>query len=207
MAELTRSIRPEASLGESDHLLVRLKEGEDAAFGEVFQLYRDMVYNLASRLLVDKGDSLDVTQDVFLTLFRKVHSFRGDSSIKTWLYRVTVNQAAHRNRWWKRRSRDRTISLSISESVDRSELQLPSRSPSPARSSHSSELRAALQRALENLPFEQRVAVILRDVEGLTYEEIGEITGSQAGTVKSRIARGRSQLRDRLLAFQGGEAL
>ena len=88
MTELTRSIRSGETLKESDQLVIRLKEGDDQAFVEAYHLYKDFVYTLAFKLLNDKGEAMDVTQEVFLTLFRKVGGFRGDSSLKTWLYRV-----------------------------------------------------------------------------------------------------------------------
>ena len=136
---------------------------------------------------------MDVTQEVFVTLFKKVGSFRGEASIKTWLYRVAINQAANRNRWWKRRFRHRTISLDIATLANTNTLGV--KSTSPARACYSREIREALQKSLCQLPFEQRLAVTLRDLEGLSYEEIGELTGANLGTVKSRIARGRDKLR------------
>ncbi|UCF37397.1 MAG: sigma-70 family RNA polymerase sigma factor [Acidobacteriota bacterium] len=207
MAELTRTIASEA-FADRDELVVRLKEGDESAFDEVFQLYKDMVYTLALKLLADKGESMDVTQEVFLTLFRKIHSFRGECSLKTWLYRVAINQAANRNRWWKRHLQSRTVSLSISNEPDRPAVrELPSNQPSPLRDCYSAELRKALEKTLSELPFEQRVTITLRDVEGLAYEEIAEVTSTSIGTVKSRIARARIRLRDQLQKFKGGEEL
>ncbi len=197
MGELSRSISPDAGFEQAEALVVRLKEGDEQAFAEAFQLYRDMVYNLASKLLADRSDALDITQEVFLTLFRKIHRFRGDCSLKTWLYRVTLNQAANRNRWWKRRLRHRTAPLSLSLRPDESgpPLDPPSSEPSPQRLLLSRETKEALEKSLESLPFEQRAAVVLRDVQQLSYEEISRATGVQVGTVKSRIARGRERLR------------
>lgn len=193
MTELTRRISSSEALTESDQLVLRLKEGDERAFAEAFQLYRDFVYRLAVKLLNDKAEALDVTQEVFVTLFRKVGAFRGDSQLKTWLYRVAINQATNRNRWWRRRFRHRTICLDLSAHSRRSLLQ--SRTPSPAAECYSRELREAMQRSLQELPFDQRVAVVLCDVDGLSYEEIAELTGTKVGTVKSRIARGREKLR------------
>lgn len=200
MTELTRSISSGDSLAESDQLVLRLKAGEEQAFVEAFHLYKDFVYTLAHKLLNDKGEAKDVTQEVFLTLFRKVRNFRGDSSLKTWLYRVAINQANNKNRWWKRRFRHRTLSLDLtSRAILRGGGAFQSHCPSPAGLYYSQELRNALQESLQKLSFDQRVAVILRDVENLTYEEISELTGIKIGTVKSRIARGRERLR-KLLA-------
>jgi len=199
MAELTRSISSGDTLTESDQLVLRLKEGDEQAFVEAFQLYKDFIYTLAFKLLNDKTEAMDVTQEVFLTLFKKVGAFRGDSSLKTWLYRVAINQATNRNRWWKRRFRHRTLSLDLASKAALSNSPaFQGGYTSPARECYSRELRQALQEGLQQLPFDQRVAVTLRDVEGLTYEEIAELTQSRIGTVKSRIARGREKLRSLL---------
>jgi len=199
MAELTRSISSSDSLTESDQLVLRLKEGDEQAFIEAFQLYKDFIYTLAFKLLNDKTEAMDVTQEVFLTLYKKVGAFRGDSSLRTWLYRVAINQATNRNRWWKRRFRHRTLSLDLaSKRIFLNRAVVQGSYPSPARECYSRELRQAVQDSLQQLPFDQRVAVTLRDVEGLTYEDIAELTSSRTGTVKSRIARGREKLRSLL---------
>ncbi len=209
MGDLTRSIG-DVGLQEAESLVVRLKEGEEQAFAEAFQLYKDMVYNLACKLLADKSDALDITQEVFLTLFRKIHRFRGECSLKTWLYRVTLNQAANRNRWWRRRLRHRTAPLTLGlERGDGMMAREPrSQDPSPQRLILSRETKEALEKGLEKLPPEQRAAIVLRDVQHLTYEEISRVTGAHVGTVKSRIARGRERLREILRAhYPSGEKL
>ncbi len=99
MAELTSPIGSPIRFEQAESLLVvRLKEGNEQAFAEVFHLYKNLVYNVALKLLADKTEAMDITQEVFLTLYRTIHRFRGDSTLKTWLYRVTLNQAASRNR-------------------------------------------------------------------------------------------------------------
>ncbi|HLV01332.1 MAG TPA: sigma-70 family RNA polymerase sigma factor [Acidobacteriota bacterium] len=205
MGELTRSISSGIPFEESEDLVVRLKENDEEAFAEVFHLYKDMVYRLSYRLLADKAEAMDITQEVFLVLFRKIASFRGDCSLKTWLYRVCFNQAANRNRWWKRRFKNHTLSLNIDANGNEPNLpESASRMPSPEQDLYSQELQKVLHESLKNLPFEQRAAVTLRDVEGLSYEEIAKITGTNVGTVKSRIARGREQLRQLLLSHREG---
>lgn len=204
MGELTGSLQSNASFEQTEPLVVRLRAGEEQAFTEVFELYKGLVFTLCRKLLTDRTEAHDVTQDVFLTLFRKVRSFRGECSLKTWLYRVTLNQAANRNRWWKRRSRNRTISLSLSVDESTPTLDIPSDQPTPDRKAWAGELQKAIETGLESLPFEQRAAVVLRDVQGLRYEEIAEVTGVGVGTVKSRIARGRDRLRDILHDFKSG---
>ncbi len=197
MAELTSALSSRMELPRTDALVERLKEGDESAFEEVFDLYKDLVYGLAFRLLAEKAEAMDVTQEVFLTLHRKIASFRGDCTLKTWLYRVTLNQAANRNRWWKRRRRDRTVSLCLdsSQQEDHYELDPGCPRPAPDHQLFSREIHEALQKALDQLPFDQRAAVVLRDVQGLPYEEIAQLLNSQLGTIKSRIARGRERLR------------
>jgi RNA polymerase sigma-70 factor (ECF subfamily) len=205
MSELTRPFSSSDSLDESDQLVCRLKEGDEQAFVEAFHLYKDFIYTLAFKLLNDKTEAMDVTQEVFVTLFRKIGAFRGDSSLKTWLYRVAINQATNRNRWWKRRFKHRTLSLDLaSYNTSARPVRLKSYAASPAGEYYSKELRQALQQSLQQLSFDQRVAVTLRDVEGLTYEEIAELTSATVGTVKSRIARGREKLRRLLRPYRRG---
>lgn len=207
MGELTRSITTAITFEESERLVERLKERDEAAFAEAFQLYKDLVYTLCVKLLADRGEAMDVTQEVFLTLFQKIHQFRGECSLKTWLYRITLNQAANRNRWWRRRLFGRTESLSLNlDSHASSRVEPISEAPTPERVVFSSEFKRALEKSLRALPFEQRAAVTLRDVHELSYEEIADVTGVQVGTVKSRIARGRERLRELLKSYQEAEA-
>ncbi len=205
MAQLTTSIHSEIAMSHGETLVSRLKARDEAAFEEVFELYKDMVYSLATKLLTDKSEAYDVTQDVFLVLYRQVKRFRGECSLKTWLYRVTLNQAANRNRWWRRRFRGRPTTLSITGSFDdQTSLEPASQEPSLDRQLLSIEAREAIEEGLARLPFDQRAAVILRDVQHLSYEDIAQTVGVSAGTVKSRIARGREKLRRVLQRYQPG---
>ncbi|MEE8585059.1 MAG: sigma-70 family RNA polymerase sigma factor [Acidobacteriota bacterium] len=208
MAELTSPLTARIGLNRTESLVDRLKEGDEAAFEEVFGLYKDMVYGLAFRLLADKADAMDVSQDVFLTLYRKIRQFRGDCALKTWLYRVTLNQAANRNRWWKRRKKDRTFSLGLGNGSDEAiPIEPGCGRPGQDHQLYSQELQQALQKSLKDLTFDQRAAVILRDVQGLTYEEIAQLLNSELGTIKSRIARGRERLRRLLQPYNEGMPL
>jgi len=205
MGELTTSVRSNVSFESVESLVAGLKAQDEAAFAEVFELYKDMVYTLCCKLLSERSDAMDVTQEVFLTLYRKIGAFRGDCSLKTWLYRVTLNQAANRNRWWRRRFRNRTVSLNLIVEHE-GETRIDPMCPKPLadREVLSSELQQAINEGLGKLPFEQRAALVLRDVQGLSYEEVAEVTAVQIGTVKSRIARGRERLRGLLQDFQPG---
>ena len=204
MGELTHSIDCRAGFEEEESLVLRLKEKDETAFAEAFQLYKDLIFNLCFNMLADKSEALDITQEVFLTLYRKVHRFRGKCSLKTWLYRVALNQVSNRNRWWRRRFRHRTISLSLNGTSDEKKtVDLVSDRPQPDRLLLSLEVRKALREGMDQLPFEQRAAVTLRDMHGSSYQEISDVLGVQVGTVKSRIARGRSRLRELLKPYWG----
>ena len=208
MGELTHSIHSRAGFEEGESLVLRLKEKDEAAFAEAFQLYKDLIFNLSLSMLADKSEAMDITQEVFLTLYRKVHRFRGECSLKTWLYRIARNQVSNRNRWWRRRFQHRTISLSLNGTSDEKiTADLISDRPQPDRQLLSLEVRKALQEGMDQLPFEQRAAVTLRDMHGLSYEEIASVLGVHLGTVKSRIARGRTRLRDLLKPYWGKGAV
>ncbi|MDA2934355.1 sigma-70 family RNA polymerase sigma factor [Acidobacteria bacterium AH-259-D05] len=208
MEELTGSMSSRVGFEEAESLVIRLKEGEESAFQEVFQLYKDLIFSLAFNMLADKSEAMDVTQEVFLTLYRKIHQFRGESSLKTWLYRVALNQAANRNRWWKRRRQNRTVSLQLNE-TDNGERgpDLISDRAQPDRQMLSAEVRKAIRVGLDQLPFQQRAVITLRDIHALSYEEISRVLGVHVGTVKSRIARGRERLRKLLKPYWQGKAL
>jgi RNA polymerase sigma-70 factor (ECF subfamily) len=167
-------------------------------FDELFERYHDMVFGLALRILGDREEALDVSQEVFLAIHRKMGTFRGESSLKTWIYCIAARRAANRFRWWNRLRRRGTVSLEehLSKSPER-ELcwNLSSRSESPEEALLKQEERAQIERMLLAVPLQQRIAVIMRDIEGLSYEEIAESLNVSLGTIKSRIARGREILK------------
>lgn len=178
--------------------LERVDSGGNPGFDELFDRYRSMVFTLAYRILGDREEALDIAQDVFLTVYTKLESFRGDSSVKTWIYSIAVRRASNRFRWWNRLRRRGTVSLE--EHLSRKpgpdySTHLKSAVQSPEEALVSLEERQQMERRLEALPSEQRIAVVLRDIEGLTYEEIAESMQISLGTVKSRIARGREMLK------------
>jgi RNA polymerase sigma-70 factor (ECF subfamily) len=170
-------------------------------FDEIFQRYHPMVFNLTFRILGDREEALDVSQEVFFSIYRKLHRFRGEASLKTWIYRIAINRASNRCRWWNRHRRRGTVSLDEHLSKDDSRTiveSLESGGRSPEEALLLQETRQEIERSLLHLPVQQRVAVVMRDVEGLSYEEIAEMLQVSLGTVKSRIARGREELRCRL---------
>jgi len=170
-------------------------------FDELFERYHSMVFQLTCRVLGDREEALDVSQEVFLAVYRKLHKFRGESSLKTWIYRIAVNRASNRCRWWNRLRRRGTVSLDEHLSDDRGrglhEI-LASGGRSPEQVLLIEEERAQIEQALLKLPLQQRIAVVMRDIEGMSYEEIAETMQVSLGTVKSRIARGREELKRRL---------
>ncbi|MBZ5498436.1 MAG: sigma-70 family RNA polymerase sigma factor [Acidobacteriia bacterium] len=171
------------------------------AFEEIFKRYHSMVFSLTIRILGDREEALDVSQEVFFSVFRKLHRFRGESSLKTWIYRIAINRASNRCRWWNRLRRRGTVSLDEHLSNDDSRTlseSLESAGNTPEEALLLQEKRLEIERSLQGLPVQQRVAVIMRDVEGLSYEEIAELLRISLGTVKSRIARGREELKRRL---------
>jgi len=179
-------------------ILDRTDPGVGLTFEELFERYNSMVFNLAYQILGDREEALDVAQEVFLAIYQKMDAFRGESSLKTWIYRIAVRRATNRFRWWNRLRRRGTVSLEehLSKSPE-SELSwnLTSRAKSPEDALLLQEEREKVKRMLLELPLHQRVAVIMRDIEGLSYEEIAESLNVSLGTIKSRIARGREILK------------
>lgn len=179
----------------------RLKQGEASAFEVLISERSGEVYGLLYRLTENREEARDLTQETFLRAFQSIGTFRGDSDLRTWIYRIAINQARNRWRWWRRRRRESTISLDSSEVHGNQPLVETLRSErdkSPEQETLAHERERALRRALQSLSHSYRETVILRDIEGFTYEEIAETLGINVGTVKSRLARGRQELRQRL---------
>lgn len=179
----------------------RLKQGEAAAFEVLIAERSGEVYGLLYRLTENSEEARDLTQETFLRAFQSIGQFRGDSDLRTWIYRIAINQARNRWRWWRRRRRDATVSLDSENAhgnAPLSESLRSERDKSPEQETLAHERERALRRALRSLSLSYRETVILRDIEGFTYEEIAETLGINVGTVKSRLARGRQELRQRL---------
>ena len=188
-----------AITSEDEQLLSRLRDGEKTAFDELVNKYHGSIYSLALRLTNDREDARDITQETFLKVYNNIHRFRGDAELRTWIYRITVNQTANQQRWWRKRWRERTVSIDSTKDEGIPLAQcLSSPGQTPEQQTLASEQRRLIVAALNRVKFDFRVAVILRDIEGLSYEEIAETLGLSVGTVKSRIARGREDLRQLL---------
>jgi len=178
-----------------------IRESEAVTFEEIFRRYSPMVFNLTFRILGDREEALDVSQEVFFAIYRKLQRFRGESSLKTWIYRIAINRASNRCRWWNRLRRRGTVSLDDHLSKDDSRTisdALASAGSTPEEDLLRRERHDEIERLLRCLPVQQRVAVIMRDVQGLAYEEIADLLRLSLGTVKSRISRGREELKRRL---------
>jgi RNA polymerase sigma-70 factor (ECF subfamily) len=184
-----------------DQFLERLRRGEAAAFERVVAEHTGDVYALLYRLTSDAEEARDLTQETFLRAFQSIGRFRGDANLKTWIYRIAVNQARNRWRWWRRRRRDVTVSLDATS--DRTEQPLSASlrdddAIDPEQETLAREREGQLRGALLELKRPFREAVILRDVEGFSYEEIADTLQISIGTVKSRLSRGRLELRRKL---------
>ena len=181
-------------------LIERCTAGDETACSDLVATHQRMVYGLAFNLLGDRDEALDLSQEVFLRVFRTLSNFRGQSALRTWIYRIVINQARNRQRWWRRRHRSDVVSLD--DHLRRCGDVESKRDLLPDRLLASKETAARIWEALERLPFDQRTALILREVDGLKYEEIAYSLDIAVGTVKSRLTRARQALRAELLGLR-----
>jgi RNA polymerase sigma-70 factor (ECF subfamily) len=180
---------------DESELVSELQSGSDAAFDWLVTYYHAGVYNLVYGILSDSADAADVTQEVFLRAFRGIRGFRRGSSLKTWLYRISVRQALNHRRWCWRHHRQQ-ISIDAEDEGSNPALDLKDGEASPFEQLEAREMQATVRGALARVPELFRGAVILRDLEGLSYEEVAEVLEVSVGTVKSRILRGRRMLKE-----------
>ena len=183
--------------GKEAALIQRCAARDEDACAQLVSEHQRMVYQLSLNLLNDHNEALDLSQEVFLRVFRTIHTFRGHSSLRTWIYRIVVNQARNRQRWWRRRHRAQQVSLD-QHIQDHGDLPEPAQGASPDRMLGQKLLAERIRTALDRLPFDQKTALVLRELDGLSYEEIGYSLGIAVGTVKSRLARARESLRGQL---------
>jgi len=197
LAEFASAIGvPEAAV------ITELKSGSEAAYAWLVGEFHQPVYSVVYRILTDPSDAADTTQEVFLKVFRGMKYFNGQSSLKTWIYRIAIHEASNRRRWWFRHKAKETsieplegTEYSASRSVN---AALVDQHKSPFDNAADHEIQSRLEQELRKVSEPYRTAVVLRDIEDLSYEEIAEITQVSLGTVKSRITRGRDALRKRL---------
>jgi RNA polymerase sigma-70 factor (ECF subfamily) len=197
------------ALPDADQELVEeLRAGSERAFTALLSTYEKPIYNFVHRLLDDASEAPDVTQEVFLKVFRNIGEFRGECSVKTWIYRIAVNEASNLRRWF---SRHRRHQLSLDEQPSGGLPSLAETLADQQENQYDQLLRRermqVVERALAQVPDNFRVAVVLRDIEGLSYDEIAQVLEISVGTVKSRILRGREALKQKLAGSTAGRAV
>jgi RNA polymerase sigma-70 factor, ECF subfamily len=193
-----------AIANEDSALVAELQAGSERAFAELIAQYHQPLYSLIARSLQDPADAADITQEVFIKVFRNIRSFHGDASLRTWLYRIALHEASNQRRWWSRHKRQEVAMEA--PYCSRCEADADDDGPSlgstladagcsPFDFASQQEVRVRVEAALREVPEAFRTVVVLREIEGFAYEEIAEILGVNLGTVKSRLTRGRAALR------------
>jgi len=190
---------------EESAVVAELKAGSEDAYAWLIGEFHRPIYSLVYRIVSDPADAADTTQEVFLKVFRGIRHFHGESSLKTWIYRIAVHEASNRRRWWFRH-KSREMSMEPTQSLEGIPTTgirdtLVDESDSPFESMLHEEVRVHVEEELRRVSEPYRTTVILRDLEGMSYEEIAEITQVSLGTVKSRLTRGREALRRRLADY------
>ena len=190
---------------EDAELVAALGAGSADAFDQLISRYHASLYNLVYRMVGEPGEAADAVQDIFLKVFRGLGEFRSQSSLKTWIFRIAVHESSNRRRWWRRhRSRETSLEAPMKHEggqfLTLSDV-LVEEGSSPFEQAVSKEIRRAVDRALAELPEPYRTAVLLRDLEEFSYEEIAEVLQVSVGTVKSRLARGRQALKSLLTSL------
>ena len=187
--------------GEEASILAELKSGSEEAYAWLIDRFHQPVYGLVYRILNNPADAADTTQEVFLKVFRGMRRFHGEASLKTWIYRIAIHEASNHRRWWFRhKSRETSMEQDAARQPGLREA-LVDRSTSPFDNAARQEIRAKVESELRRVVEPYRTTVVLRDIEGLSYEEIAEILQISLGTVKSRLMRGREALKKRLAAY------
>ncbi|MBQ4515278.1 MAG: sigma-70 family RNA polymerase sigma factor [Clostridia bacterium] len=176
-------------------LIEKSKQGDVDAFEQLIISYQKKIVNLAYRMLGNMADAEDAAQDIFVRVFRSISGFNEQAAFSTWIYRIATNVCLDILRKKKRQNEQNTISIHRGEENDEYELPIEDNQPSPYEQAQKSAAMKALEKALNQLGDEQKMVIILRDINGLSYEEIAEITNCTLGTVKSRINRSRLTLR------------
>jgi RNA polymerase sigma-70 factor (ECF subfamily) len=190
-------------------LIEELRAGSEEAFAGLIARFHQPIYSLLARTVQDRADAADLTQEVFVKVFRGVGNFHGESSLRTWIYRIALHEASNQRRWWMRHKQQE---VPIDQETSESESGSPARlidmlvdpSESPFEAAVHAENRERVEAALKQVPEPFRTTLILRDIEGFVYDEVAEIQGVNLGTVKSRLVRGRACLKSILTASADG---
>ena len=198
---MNKELKKQAGSPDEDAVLVRFfQKGDKAAFDKLVRKHKDKLFNLVYWFLGDYQEANDCAQEIFIKVFKSLKKFRFESAFSTWLYRIATNTCKNRLKSSAYRWKKKTVSLENpegSKSVNPS-FEVEDDSPSPVNELEKKERLMLIQKAINALPEEQNRVVVLRDIQGLSYEEIADITGLNLGTVKSRLARGRLELRNKL---------
>src|SRR5215475_8754717 len=179
----------------------RLQANEDAAYDELVRTYSASIFHVAYRMLGDSAEASDAVQEIFLKVFRNIGGFKGEAALKTWVFRIAFSELLNRLRWWRRRHRFATMSLDEQPNGTGIGHSVPSPSPTPEQMLQSKEQETAIHQALGRLSKDHRSIIVLRDIEGFSYNEIADVLGVSIGTVKSRLARARSDLKKSLMRY------
>ena len=191
-------------------LIAELQAGSEEAFAWLIARYHLPIYSLLARIVQDRSEAADLSQEVFVKVFRGVGNFHGESTLRTWIYRIALREASNQRRWWMRhRQREISIEQVISESECGSPVRLREMLVDTSESAFElavhAQNRERVEAALKQVPEPFRTTLILRDIEGFVYEEVAEIQGINLGTVKSRLVRGRAALKAILTAPAAGK--
>jgi len=184
-------------------LIAELRAGSEEAFAWLIARYHHPIYSLLTRTVHDSADAADLTQEVFVKIFRGIGNFHGESSLRTWIYRIALREASNQRRWWARHKQQE---IPLEQTMGESESGVPVRlgetlvdpGESPYEMVVHTENRERVEAALRQVPEPFRTTLILRDIEGFVYEEVAEMQGVNLGTVKSRLVRGRACLKAQL---------
>ena len=188
-------------------LVARLKKRDEKAFGYFVREYQGQVYRVVFRMLGNAAEAEEISQEVFITVFKSIDRFRGDSKLSTWLYRVAVNHSKNRIKYLARRAQSAKCEFdefTEAQTLDSASMRTSGQPPRPDEMAQARQSETMIQRALAGLEPEHRELIIFRDIEGMTYQEIGTITGLIEGTVKSRLHRARLELRKCVVRLQRG---
>ncbi len=206
-ADLTMGNLASAFTLQSDEaaLIEELRAGSEDAFAWLITRYHQPIYSLLARTVRNSADAADLTQEVFVKVFRGIHGFHGESSLRTWIYRIALREASNRRRWWIRHQQQEiAIEQDLMQSDGGNPVQLKDMLVDPAESPYEvalhEENRKRVEHALRQVPEPFRTTLILRDIEGFVYEEVAAMQGVNLGTVKSRLVRGRACLKSLLTA-------
>jgi len=187
-------------------IIAELKAGSEEAFAWLIATYHQPLYSLVARTIPDPADAADLTQEIFIKIYRGVKSFQGNASLRTWIYRIALHEALNQRRWWTRHKRQEvTIEADSGHSSEGQPLSIKETlidgHQSPFDFAAQEEIRDRVEAQLRLVAEPFRTVLVLRDIEGFTYEEIAEILATNLGTVKSRLMRGRTQLKELLTPF------